>query len=82
VKAWKIFLGGPFEMDKVITGLIIALVIGFFYWLSQQEAEEWEAMVGMGDERHSAGTYSSYDACVEAVKEKVDVSTTSYSCSK
>ncbi len=82
-------------MDKVITGVIIVLVVGFFYWLSQQDdampdtatgesadGGAWEAMVGMGDDKHSAGHYASYDDCVAAVREKVDVVTTPYSCSQ
>ena len=160
-------------MDKVITGLIIVLVVGFFYWLSQEEdvmpvetmsetagvdseatdmaeaaemaaaeaaaaeaaemaaaeaaaaemaaaeaaaaeaaemaaaeaaaaeaaemaaaeaamaemtaAEAgslWEAVIGMGDEQRPAGRYASYDDCVAAVRQMVDIATTAYSCSQ
>lgn len=84
-------------MDKLITGIIIAAVVVFFYWLYQTGGEEapavsetaaesasegsWVAVVGVGEEAHVAGHYNSYTECYQAVAGKVDVSVTPYSCS-
>lgn len=78
-------------MDKLITGIIIAAVVVFFYWLYQTGGEEapavsasegsWVAVVGVGEEAHVAGHYDSYTECYQAVAGKVDVNVTPYSCS-
>ena len=40
----------------------------------------WVAIVGMGEEAHVAGHYSSYAECYQDVGAKVDVNVTPYSC--
>lgn len=77
-------------MDKLITGIIIVAVVGFFYWLystggdtgAPQVAETgaWVGVVGMGEDAHVAGHYSSYAECYQDVGSKVDVNVTPYSC--
>lgn len=67
-------------MDKLITAAIIIAVAAFFFWLYQQDggAGAWMATVGA----ESMGPYASYHDCSMAVREAVDVSATSYSCSQ
>lgn len=66
-------------MDKLITAAIIIAVAAFFFWLYQQDGGgAWMATVGA----ESMGPYASYHDCSMAVREAVDVSATSYSCSQ
>ena len=79
-------------MDKLITGIIIAAVVVFFYWLystggdaeapmvSETAEAPWVGVVGMGEDAHVAGHYNSYEECYQDVGSKVDVNVTPYSC--
>ena len=76
--------------------IIVAVVVFFYWLystggdmgapqVSETVAEpasegSWVGVVGMGEDAHVAGHYSSYAECYQDVGSKVDVNVTPYSC--
>ncbi|MEC7885948.1 MAG: hypothetical protein VX544_04100, partial [Pseudomonadota bacterium] len=73
-KSWRIRV-----MDKSFV-LFIVLTAAFWGYLKYYHAGSgsWIAQ----SDQNEIGVFQSYDECVSAVKEKIDINTVAYSCSR